>query len=242
MKVILIQITETLKLLLTTMATDTNYEGMTQEELDAMFGPDYDSADMEVYLLMGVNPQRKGKHLSPYNMMSVITTVDYIRNVMGYDKIPTTKEFCMNLIHTHVENTLGVKVSHGFIYDSSELILSSTIYGIVCEHLGLIEETNKTMLDYVARRSGKVLYVPPYNGEDDCDNVFVKDYITFRDLLKTLDAINEIDGLFASGSLKCMNPTSQVASDNQDEPDSQNSPEMEMCPDTQTTSVGVPSQ
>lgn len=147
-----------------------------------------------------VNPVPKpGKHISPYSVEAMSIAVNYLRIVKGYPKIPTSRQFCMDIIHTYLDDVLGkdeegnqIQVSQGFDYADSGLITGSSIYGIACEHMGFITDTDT--LDYISMRSGIKLYLDTECQSTVCESDYTKDYITFRDLLKTLDVIPEVNG------------------------------------------------
>ena len=141
----------------------------------------------------------QGHQVSPLSSAAIYAVMKYIRDNYDFgERIPSVEEFCEHIITKHIETHLDGHFGMGTPFDLPELMLSSGNYCIAAQRLGRVHDHE--MNDYANTRGGIWIYMDSYKWEGrqpSFNEVYRSDYITFRQMLDTLQFINSIDAIVA---------------------------------------------
>lgn len=128
-----------------------------------------------------------GKQLAHDSLEAHYCVLNHVTKVLGYEKMPTVNDFCWDVVHEHFLSQTGYHVSMGT--DFGALVYTSSSYAIACQHLGMIDVDELNA--YIDTRSGYLIYLdhPKDKQLPNKVPIYDKDYVTFRDLLKTLELL-----------------------------------------------------
>jgi hypothetical protein len=135
----------------------------------------------------------QGAHSSPFSFRAIFTVLYHIFVACGYTVLPTVEDFCWDVVREHIREVMNIEDHMGFMYDTRELVLSSSNYAIAAQRLGRILDPE--MKEYTARRGGSRFYLSFNKWIGDTPTLeqqIASDYIVFRDVIRTLDMLNRI--------------------------------------------------
>lgn len=136
----------------------------------------------------------RGKRVSPYSADAICAVRIALSQHYGFDYVPTVEEFCMSIINTHIEDFIGDDFNVAVTYDLPQLMLTSSNYSICVQHLDMIND--EELYEYATSRGGSWIYMDAiyWNGRTPTtEQAYESDYITFRQMLDTLELMNQLN-------------------------------------------------